>query len=231
MSLYFQDFLEKNKNKQFQHKPIPKNHPNPMDWIIRSSDSPWLEILGIDAPYKEMLKEARNLKDLFVFHRGEENSHRGWKSLAIHGISADKTNVPETYGLDPSKVKYKWTEIQDRCPITVKFFKTVFPYREYQRVRFMLLEPQGYIAPHSDHHESFLGTAVNISLNNPVGCNLVTELGTMPFKDSGSAFLFNTFFKHSVYNDSTEDRFHIIVHGAWNNDFSKLILNSYNKLF
>lgn len=214
--------------------PLPAlvaNHPRAQaNWIFNHSHAPWLEILGINAPYKDMLAEAQALKSMFVSHRNEEGQHQGWSSLAIHGISATKTNVAENYGLDSKTAKYDWTEIQDQCPVTVKFFKEQFPYRQYARVRFMLLEPGGFVMPHQDHHTSFLGGAVNISLNQPDGCKLVNTHGTLPFKDSGSMFYFNNHYPHCVYNDSNTDRFHIIVHGEADMErLSSLLVNSYLK--
>ena len=177
-----------------------------------------------------MLAEAQALQDMFVFHRGEEAGTRGWRSLAIHGISATKTNVPETYGLDPEQVKYDWTEIQDRCPITVNFFKQVFPYKQYQRLRYMLVEPGGYIAPHSDNVNNTPGAAVNISLNNPTGCRLTNIYGSVPFRDTGSVFLFNNHYQHAVYNNSDTDRYHMIVHGTWRNpEWNHLVVSSYKE--
>jgi len=210
---------------------LPNGHVHQQaNWIFNQSHAPWLEILGIDAPYKEMLAEAQALKSMFVHHRSDEGRHQGWSSLAIHGIGATKTNVAETYGLDSKTAKYDWTEIQDHCPVTVRFFKEQFPYRRYARVRFMLLEPGGFIMPHQDHHTSFLGGAVNISLNQPDGCKLVNTHGTMPFKDSGSMFYFNNHYPHCVYNDSNIDRFHIIVHGEADMSLlSPLLVNSYLK--
>jgi hypothetical protein len=74
------------------------NHPYAQaSWIFNHSHAPWLEILGIDAPYKNMLAEAQALKSMFVSHRNEEGRHQGWSSLAIHGIGATKTNVAESY--------------------------------------------------------------------------------------------------------------------------------------
>ena len=93
----------------------------------------------------------------------------------------------------------------------------------------MLLEPGGYITPHSDNPESFLGGAVNISLNNPEGCRLVTTLGEVPFRDSGSAFLFNNHYQHAVYNDSEQDRFHIIVHGSFTPEWKMIVRRSYRQ--
>ena len=232
MQPYVKDFLNTHNDKNtFEYPTLPNGTLHEQaNWIMFKSDLPWLEIMGIDAPYTEMLAEAQSLKELFVYHRDGEEGHSGWRSLSVHGISADKTNVPETYGLDPAKVTYQWTEIQDRCPVTVQFFKEVFPYNRYQRLRYMLLEPGGYIAPHSDNINSNPGAAVNISLNNPVNCRLTNIHGTLPFRDSGSIFLFNNHYQHAVHNGSNIDRFHIIVHGEWRSpDWQQLVVNSYKK--
>jgi hypothetical protein len=99
---------------------LPTGHPQwQASWIFNQSHAPWLEILGIDAPYKDMLAEAQALKSMFVGHRSDEGRHQGWSSLAIHGIGATKTNVAENYGLDSKTATYDWTEIQDQCPVTV----------------------------------------------------------------------------------------------------------------
>ena len=63
------------------------------DWIINESNLPWLE-LDITFPMKKMYTEAVNLRDRFVPHRDEDQGayrHKGWHSLCIHGISAEKT--------------------------------------------------------------------------------------------------------------------------------------------
>lgn len=226
---FFNTYNDKNT---FEYLPLPSGDIfEQANWILFESNAPWLEIVGIDAPYQQMLAEAQSLRDLFVPHRGDENSHKGWAALTIHGIGFDKTNIPETYGLDPKQVTYQWTEIQDRCPVTVKFFKEVFPYNSYQRLRYMLLEPGGYITPHNDNPRSSLGAAVNISLNNPENCRLTTTAGTLPFRDSGSIFLFNNHYQHAVHNDSNQDRFHIVVHGAWRSpDWQRLVVESYKKV-
>ena len=232
MEQWVKDFLNQYNDKNtFTLLPLPEGNVHfQADWILQNSQMPWLELIGIKAPYADMLAEAQSLKDMFVFHRGEEAGMKGWRSLAIHGISATMTNVPQTYGLDPEKVKYDWTEIQDRCPATVEFFKEVFPYSGYQRLRFMLLEPGGYIAPHSDNVNNTPGAAVNISLNNPDGCRLTNIHGTLPFKNTGSAFLFNNHYQHAVHNTSDVDRYHIIVHGQWRNpDWNHLVVNSYKE--
>lgn len=224
-------FFEQNKDKKYKWPELPAgNIYDQANWVLHQSNAPWFEVQGLDVPYKTMLEEAKNLKELFVSHRDEESKHDGWRALAIHGISATKTNIPENYGLDPNEVKYTWTEIQDRCPETVRFFRESFPYDDYMRVRFMLLEPGGYIMPHSDNTKSMLCAAVNISLNHPEGCHMITEQGIMPFRDEGSVFYFNNHYKHAVINTSDTDRFHIIVHGRYNlGKLARYIVDSYPK--
>lgn len=234
MEQWTRDFLDKhNDTDTFDWQPLPAGDMwSQFNWIVDHSDIPWLEVLGIDVPYKTMLQEAQNLRDLFVNHRYNEDGHAGWRSLAIHGISAEKTNTAEFYGMDPATAIYTWTEIQDRCPVTVDFFRNHFPYDQYQRLRYMLLEPGGFIAPHSDNARSSVGAAVNISLNNPQGCRFTTEWGTIPFRDEGSVMMINNHYRHSVHNESTTDRFHIIVHGGWKTPiWQQLVVESYRKKY
>jgi hypothetical protein len=95
----------------------------------------------------------------------------------------------------------------------------------------MLMEPGGFIAPHRDNPKSSPSAAVNISFNNPPNCRLTPEVGTVPFRDVGSVFLFNNHYQHAVHNDSNTDRFHIIVHGQWRSpQWQQLVVNSYKKV-
>ena len=224
-----QQFITDHANCQFDWPTPPSGDINTQfAWIQQHSNIPWLEIVGIDAPYAAMLAEAKSLRSRFVEHRASEQ-HQGWMSLCVHGISAEHTTFAEAYGLDPAMVKYDWTDIQDHCPVTVKFFQDQFPYKSYQRVRYMLLQPGGYIAPHCDFPQNSVINAVNISLNHPKGCVLVTEHGTVPFKDSGSIFAFNNHYHHAVTNPSNQERYHIIAHGEFSNQFKVHVVVSYQK--
>lgn len=218
-------FLQQNQHNTFIYETLPDN--DKVDFINFKCTAPYLNIL-FDAPYFDMLQEARNLKEYFVVHR-DDYSH-GWRSLTIHGVDSHITNIPEAHGLDSSVVTYQWTAISKHCPITVNYFRNIFPYSSYQRLRFMLLEPGGYILPHSDNSNNSLCAAINISLNNPIGCQMVTSKGVVPFQDTGSIFMFNNHHQHCVYNNSNIDRFHIIVHGEWQDpEWSELVLKSYNE--
>ena len=175
------------------------------------SDAKFLK-LDITVPYEEMLKEAKALRNRFVPHRSDVS--KGWLSLTIHGLAEDKTGVWKDYGYKNSKDMINdlsWTHAGMESPITRDFFLNNFPCKKYGRVRFMLLEPKGYIGFHSDGNTRLLEN-VNIALNNPIGCvwkwkdespDLIME--------SGGVYAVGISHHHSVINDSDEDRYHIIV--------------------
>lgn len=201
---------------------------------MNESKLPWLK-LDIEFPYEKMLNEAKNLKDEFVAHRSEEQihgyKHNGWSSLCIHGISPKHTNFYGTYGYDSNEeTPYTWTDVATACPITTKFFKEIFPCEKYYRVRFMLVKPEGYIAPHNDYQTNKL-SPVNMALNQPKNCLFkMAKHGIVPFK-KGEAYLLDVGNIHAVYNKSNEDRYHIIVHGRYgsNKKWKKLVEKSYEK--
>jgi len=203
------------------------------NWIVNKSKLPWLK-LDIQYDHETMLKEAVALRSIFVKHRDQDGTggyrHKGWRSLCIHGISAEKTNHYEEYGYSSNdEAPYHWTEIADLCPYTVNFFKNKFPYKRYFRVRFMLLEPGGYITPHVDTDINKL-SPINMALNHPDGCKMKMKghKGFVPF-EPGTALMLDVGNEHAYINDSKEDRYHIIVHGVKTKEFENLVERSYEK--
>lgn len=198
--------------------------------IVKESGLPWLP-LEISIPRQEMLQEALAIKHLFVAHRDQDFQggyrHKGWKSLCIHGLSAEKTNHFTQYGYKSNEdVPYNWTEIAELCPTTTNFFKNRYPISNYYRVRFMLLEPGGFISPHVDTETSSL-SPVNIALNHPKGCIFKMEKpGVVPMKP-GTVMLLDVSNKHAYINKSNEDRIHIIVHGKPTSEYKELVEKSY----
>jgi len=230
MQTTLNNFFAEHQNKKYQFE---SNKNATADWILNSSHIPYLPLYLESVPYDKILSEAQALDDLYVAHRS--NDSLGWASLSIHGITSQHTDhyavYPEYANLTNDQVPYTWTEIQHRCPVTVDFFKNVFPFTVYHRIRFMRLDPGGYILPHSDSPDRSL-RAVNISLNNPAGCDFVFEnIGTVPFSDSGSIFLVANGYTHSVWNRSDQTRYHIIVHGyTTKSAYYDLVSDSYNSL-
>ena len=76
----------------------------------------------------------------------------------------------------------------------------------------MLLEPRGYIQPHSDYATKGLYT-INVAMSNPHGCYFKMQgHGNLPFLP-GTALLVDTSNVHCLINLSEEPRFHMIVDG------------------
>lgn len=230
-----EDFYNQNANIQYSTAYKPNLNTGPM--IESFSGLPWLKLeLPFWFPHKEMLQEAVNMNDSYVPHRTKE-THSGWESLCIHGLASGMTNIHQQYytkdtaPYDWNNPPYNWTDICKICPVTHAFFRDLFCYDAYARVRFMLLRPGGYILPHKDYPYDTLGP-INIALNQPEGCDFVMEdRGVVPFV-SGSAFLLSLSNRHIVWNRSNEDRYHIIVHGKRNQKmWNEIIKDSYNSNF
>lgn len=227
------EFFEKNGNIKFQYENVPEKFD--YDWVMYQSRWPWLE-LDLDIPHEEMFKEALALKDRFVLHRWNDQSrgyfHHNWKSISIHGIDSQKTENFHAYGYkSQEEAPYNWTEIADQCPVTINFLKTL-PFAKKNRIRFMLLEPGGYIHPHRDQ-EDFSFYPINIALNNPQGCRFAMEgKGVLPFRP-GKGFMMNLAYTHCVFNDSNEPRIHMIIHASAEEYIEQhkiLVEKSFNKL-
>ena len=226
----------------FKKQIVPEyKHPHELvNWILYSSGWPYFPVTLPNAPYSEMLKEAKALETLFNPHRIDvdipsEYNNRGWSSLCLHGESWNKTDHWASYEENKFKTQkdiiYDWCEeITQLCPITTKYFKEQFPYVSYDRLRFMYLAPGGYIQQHVDRDTSLL-SPINISLNNPEGCIFrMKDLGDVPFSDNGGACLVDISNPHSVWNNSDIPRIHIIVHGIQSQEFNDVVYNSYINL-
>ena len=213
-------------------------------WVVRESGWPYLPIELPNAPYKEMLKEAKALynEGMFTMHRNDfdkvdeyyftsdhfrEKTHRGWGACTIYGEAYNKTGHPESGNFD----NYDWCpEIVERCPETYRYFRDEYPETPDGRIRFMLVDRQGYIQPHQDRTENILAP-INIALNNPTGCEFRMEhKGYVPFENGGSACFVDIGNKHSVWNRSNLPRFHIIAHGKPKPEMSDIIIKSLRKL-
>lgn len=214
-----------------------QNVVDQFNWIMHESGIPWLK-LDIEIPYQIMLDEAMSLAPMFVSHRDYgQGANPGWRSLCLHGLAWDRTlyfnNYPEYQHLSSDQehlINYQWCpEVTSRCPVTVDFFKRVFPYDQYTRLRFMWLDPGASIEVHRDNLNKML-YPVNVALNNPPGCRFkMKDCGEVPLRKGGDACALDISNWHSVWNDSSIPRIHVIVHGRWGVGYQELIVRSFNK--
>ena len=209
------------------------------DWLLNKSDFGWLEL---DIEFDLNSWKAETTAATFVDHRGQE--HPGWNSCCIHGISSEKTGAWTNYGYkNEDDVPYQWTDISRNTP-TIKKFWQQFPYESYRRIRFMEVEPNGVVSPHSDMpgrlpgENNFdalkFGVPVNVAIIHPNNCYMSLEnYGCIPWAE-GKAFIINIRNYHSVINFSNQSRIHLIAHGKPNsriNDFVELVARSYRKQY
>jgi len=168
--------------------------------------------LDVDFPYETMLEEAKNLRDRFVEHRDGES--KGWYGLVLHGLDEHKTGAWQQYGItDPTKVKdlMSWTSASDLAPVTKDYFINKFPCKVYSRVRFMLLEKNGYINYHSDSKGPLIDN-ISFVLNSPEGFVWKWQDGSPDMEMiPGHAYAMNIHYHHGLWNNSNEDRYFIIA--------------------
>jgi hypothetical protein len=173
-----------------------------------------------------LLKECREVDDLYFNHRGQDKKkgygHYGWQSLTLHGIDKHKTEHYTKYGFTSSlEAGYHWTDACERVP-NLYCFLSGLPFTQFDRVRIMRLAPGGYIMPHSDNKFMRAFSPLNIAINNPEGCHFVfKDRGIVPFA-AGYGMVLDVGQEHMVINDSNEVRYHIIVHGTYDKGFYSL---------
>lgn len=190
------------------------------EWICKQSNLPYLK-LDMTVPTDDILLEWQNIAIRAVTHRDSDKyanvTNLGWKSLSLYGVSSEDTVT--------SQGNLAWTDIAEHCPKTVQWLNDNFIIDQTTgRIRFMLLEPKGFIVLHKDRDSKSL-SEINIPITNPIGCRFrFKNYGTVPF-EQGGAFLMDISNEHFVYNDSDQPRLHIIVHSKLKNE--KLISESY----
>jgi hypothetical protein len=217
-----------NRNN-FPASPIyPQNLKSGQE-VNRSNQISFLPIdWETEQDWQKMYQEAKKLAKHYIVHRNHEN-HKGWESLVIHGLSSVHTESPHTYGFTNDDAPWRWTDVADYCPTIVDFFKNNFDYEKYYRVRIMKLKPGGYIIPHKDslsEEENHIGP-INLALNHPDGCKFMMDnIGILPWHP-GRFIKLNLYNVHAVYNDSPEDRYHVIIHGVAGKSWPNRIYKNY----
>ena len=225
------------KERPFVYNLDPVNNLQMYDWLRDGEhphghhgpcNIPWLMVnkefeTKANWPYQEMYEECKKLDEDGLIPKYNDSNNVGWGAVALYGLSSDSTLPPEEYGYANynearAAGALDWTEIANKCPVTTKFFKEDFNHKRYNRIRFMKLEPGGFIRWHHDIPEGEdpmypLGV-YNMALNNPKDCHFYMGMwGLMPVK-AGSMWLFANEHYHCVVNDSDEPRYHMIVSGT-----------------
>lgn len=225
--------------------PVPPSDLSTIEftqWLFSRDDTGWLKI-DLNFDLAEWKRESVAAEQYYVNHRWNKNyqksEHAGWQSCCIHGLGVRDTTANDS----ANQSLFHWTELSDQVPNIKKFWQK-FPVQCFRRLRFMKLDPWGYIGVHNDvpNESPFTSLAdlkplentvtVNIAVNHPKECKFVVkDCGTVPWSE-GSIFMINNTKDHCVVNNSDESRIHIIAECVVGNHlekFSKLVYNSYKK--
>lgn len=194
------------------------------NWIVKQSNCPSLK-MDIEIPHVDILTEVQAQRHRFVKHRGD--NHPGWLSMTLHGQGVEYTDPKHNY--PDVQQDYHWTELAEHCPVTVDWLKNVWTFYEFDRVRFMLLEPGGWISPHSDFETRRLA-AYNVAISNPPGVEFAMEdAGVIPWQ-AGEVRAIDIGRGHALRHTGDQERIHMIIHGKEHVRHQDLVCRSFDLL-
>ena len=204
---------------------------NYIDWIRTQTGLPWL-MLDFKCPWESILPEVEQMTEWVPYRKSDGI---GWSSLALYGIDGDHTNVYHT----DNDVKYDWTSIADKCPVTKNFLQNNAGIKSQRRTRFMKIDPGGSIFLHNDRDDPVIPLeqqmkqlgVLHFSIQHPEGCDFtMPHWGNIPIKN-GSTWFFSNVWDHTVTNNGDKPRYHIICNGArldWK-FWSPILIRSWEK--
>ncbi|MCJ8277264.1 MAG: aspartyl/asparaginyl beta-hydroxylase domain-containing protein [Bdellovibrionales bacterium] len=175
--------------------------------------------LGVDWPFEDVQKEA------LAIDRSEykvTDPYGRWMAAPLHSYIHDPTSMKSPKRLEklglPDPWSMDWTEFAEKCPKTVEWIKNDPLYKNIHRVGFLILEPGGYVKPHSDYDNPAL-SGVNYAITHPKECYwTMKEYGSVDFK-AGDCILMDYSPYHSVINLSNETRIHMLRGGHFDMDY------------
>ena len=230
------DFVFQSTNTDYEKR--GSGMQSDFNWIMKQSLLPYLK-LDIEVPYAAIYQEILALKQEMGSQLGRIGVS-GWKGAVLHGLAFDKMRPHRAYGYEnEDDAPYKWTEMINRFPVTRRFVEATFPCKKLYRVKINLLQPGGRLWPHKDADHPELGLNrpspdhvkyVTMGIHWPKG--VVFQLGkyTLPIKN-GDAYLIDLSNYHAVYNNSTENRYSLVVSADYTGglEWEELVVRSYEK--
>lgn len=194
------------------------------DYIKNQSGVPYIE-LDLKFPFDTVMAEILTMpQSLFTVHRS--NTSHDWTQFVLYGLTYNETLSPWN---DPNNT---WTpEARHYMPQTIDWFEKHYPSNYFSKIKVACIKPGGSISEHTDGKEKGFQignrSTVNIAVNNPDGAEFHIANTVIPFKP-GSAMLIDFGQLHSVVNNSSQDRFHLLVGQNDETDqFKQLVVDGY----
>ncbi len=237
-----------NINAAIEHNAASKNIPdefkkwetssdtckNFFNWIRNDSNTGSLK-LDITSDISDVVEELSRAEFLAIPHRSDNSN--GWRSIVLHGLCSIMTEAPYNYvnlGIVDKSVKETWTDASKFFPKTLAWIDQYVPFKTFSRIRVMVLDPGGYILPHKDLQQSFLGGGLNIAFTNPERTEFAVEdNGLIPW-EPGDIRMINIGKLHSIRNLGSKPRIHMLAYPPlmeeWTLDSMKLVCRSYENM-
>lgn len=178
----------------------------------RDSDVEYVH-MNWEVPVDVIEQEYLKVKDTLVIHRPEDG-HKDWYAVTLYGVDAHSTNSHWEYGL---RAKKGLTEVGEQCPLTMEWIRSL-PLTRIDDVRFLVIKPNGYIAPHVDVPDRNWLEPINICITWPEGSVFTHNGKQLPYAP-GVPLVLNIHYEHDVKNNSNQERLHLLIHGKKAGDF------------
>jgi len=219
------DFCNQYQNNQPIYKPLSGKTFDELWGNFLESPIGHLPVTSFTIPAQEIINEMIAQRSTFVPHPPDDY-HQGRNAFVIYGANSTYLPYNGVHNIDDSKLDISnnsWVA-QDTAPFTTNYFKNIFPGYAYKHVIVMLLEPGGWIDPHTDMKESTKIT--NIPLNLPELSRAANTQGTIPYV-VGESMIIDTSVTHAICNPSNQDRYVISVGCKYKDDARREIVKTY----
>ena len=173
--------------------------------IGTSSKEPGATFHDSISNHLQMLEECKNFSAWVRMEGQEETSDH---IIEKHGNLLD--GVDNVRYISPNKPWDRWLAIatQEHFPTLYEFLQK--NSHQYKDCTVSKLGPGAKIKPHI-HHPLKPKYLYNLCINFPEGCKFeVHPNGEIPYRP-GDIYRLQTRHLHSVTNDSTEDRYHVVM--------------------
>ena len=155
---------------------------------------PYIPLL-IDFDRKKFLDEVQTLPMY---------DYRKWHSCTLYGLSPEKNQSNKHYGIDEN-VHKQWF-FEDQCPTIINWIKSQ-KYFIADRVRVWKVLPGEIGPPHIDASLPHTNNVI-FPINDPIGFKSIINGCRVPMDNP---VVYNNFLEHTFSNNSSENRWSLII--------------------
>lgn len=173
---------------------------------------------------KQLQADLQQLESIdWIAHFVKQNYQGDWSVLPLRGSAGETHPIRMIYS-DPSCTEFSDTPFLAQCPYFANVLNTF--NCPLLAVRLMKLTPNSIIKEHSDHDLS--AECGTVRLHIPVTTNDAVDFrlnGEQVVMNSGECWYLRLSDPHSVQNNGTSDRVHLVIDATMNDWLSQKLFN------